>query len=96
MPGRIDLWKIDEVRTYLRKHFGGARVDDAPRGAWAAHLFTVTEPGPAPGKQKRYSLLLTRQFFDRLSDHSAFVEALNAADVARTLARAGERTVELY
>ena len=96
MPPAIDLWKIDEVRTYLANHFAGARIDDCPRGEWTACLFTLTEPSPDPRKHKRYYLLLTRQFFDRFRDYTAFKEALDSADVARTLTRAGERTVELY
>lgn len=94
--GRIDSWKIDEVRKYLGKSFLGGRLEDYPRGCNVAHLFQVAEPS-APGQpRKAHNLLITRQFFDRFTDHSALHEALATADVSRQLARGNGRTVELY
>jgi hypothetical protein len=95
MPGPVDQWKIEEVRRYLEKVFPASRLDSYPRGI-LAQLFTVTEGAVDPRKQQRHHLLVTRQFFDRYTDASALKEALAAADVARSLVRAGERTIELY
>lgn len=93
---RIDSWKIDEVRKYLSKSFVGCRVDDYPRGCNIAHLFLIAEPTVPGQRRKAHNLLVTRQFFDRFSDHSALQEALNMADVSRQLLRGDGRTVELY
>ncbi len=93
---QIDTWKIEEVRRYLGREFGGGRIDDYPRGAWTSHLFIVTDSGVGLRQQKRYYLLLTRGFFDRCNDHASLRDALESADVGRALSRAGDRTVELY
>jgi hypothetical protein len=92
----IETWKLEEVRHYLGRHFPAAHLDDYPRGAAIAHLFTVTESALDRRKQNRHYLLITRQFFDRFSDASALKEALESADVGKSLLRAGDRTVELY
>ncbi|HEV8309655.1 MAG TPA: hypothetical protein VGW35_18485 [Methylomirabilota bacterium] len=94
--GQVDAWKIDEVRQYLARVFPAARLDDYPRGLAIAHLFVVTATGIDRRKQERHYLLVTRQFFDRFSDGAGLKDALDSADVPRSLARAGERTVELY
>lgn len=91
----IDLWKIEEVRRYLAKRFPGGRFDDYPRGAGTAHLFVVTV-SPIGQRQARHNLVVTRQFFDRFTDHSSLKNALDSGDVGRSLERAGERSVELY
>lgn len=98
MIGRavIDAWKVEEVRGYLGKKFPAARLDDYPRGMAVAHLFVVTSSGLDRKKQERHYLLITRQFFDRYGDGGGIKEALDSADVPRSLAHAGERTVELY
>lgn len=93
--GQIDAWKIQEVLKYLEKHFPSARLDDYPRGA-IAHLFVVIEGGVDPRKRNRHHLMVTRQFFDRLADAATVKDALESADVARSLAKAGERSVDLY
>jgi hypothetical protein len=96
MPGaQIDAWKVQEVLKYLAKHFPSARLDDYPRGA-VAHLFVVTEAGIDVRKRSRHNLMITRQFFDRLADAATIKDVLESADVARSLAKAGERSVDLY
>lgn len=94
--GPIDAWKIEEVRQYLERSFPAGRLDDYPRGTSVAHLFIVTAAGLDRRKQERHYLLITRQFFDRYRDGGGLKEGLDAADVPRSLTRAGERTVELY
>jgi hypothetical protein len=94
-PGQIDAWKIQEVLKYLAKHFPSARLDDYPRGV-VAHLFVVTDGAVDPRKRSRHHLMITRQFFDRLTDAATVKDALEAADVARSLTKAGERSVDLY
>jgi hypothetical protein len=91
----IDHWKIEEVRRYLAKHFPGARLDDYPRGGGTAYLFVVTASVPGQ-RQTRHNLVVTRQFFDRFPEQSSFKNALESGDVARSMERGGERTVELY
>jgi len=93
--GQIDPWKVQEVLKYLAKHFPNARLDDYPRGM-VAHLFVVSESGLDPRKRNRHNLLITRQFFDRLADPATLKDVLESADVARSLAKAGERSVDLY
>jgi|SRR5215831_17052187 len=97
MPGagRVEPWKVEEVRRYLSRHFQGGRVDDYPRGV-IAHLFVVTESGLDIKKRHRHHLLITRQFFDRVTDPATLKDALDSADVSRALSRAGERSVDLY
>jgi len=94
--GRIDPWKVEEVRRYLGRSFPAARLDDYPRGMSVAHLFVVTASGFDRRKQERHYLLITRQFFDRQGDGTVLKEALDSADVPRSMVRSGERTVELY
>lgn len=94
--GRIDAWKVQEVLRYLEKAFPAARLEDYPRGDAAAHLFVVTEAATDPRRQQRHHLVIARQFFDRCSDPTTLKDALEAAHVARSLSRVGDRTVELY
>lgn len=96
MTTRIDGWKIEEVRRYLGKEFLGSRLDDYPRGGNAAHLFVVAEPSVPGQPRKAYNLIVTRQFFDRITDHVALRESLVTADVSQQLTRGQGRTVELY
>ena len=94
---RIETWRIDQVRKYLKREFPGSTLDDYPRGAHAAHLFLVRkEPGIGKGRPTTHQLLVTRGFFDRFTDQGALHEALVVGDVAEQLRRSGERTVELY
>jgi hypothetical protein len=94
--GPIETWKVDGVLKYLGKHFPGARFDDYPRGT-LAHLFVVIDGGGLdPTRRKRHNLFVTRQFFDRAPDATTLQDALEAADVAKALGRAGERSVDLY
>ncbi len=96
MPGdKIDAWKVKEVLKYLENSFPGCRIEDYPRGV-IAHLFVVSQGGVDPRKRSRHNLLITRQFFDRLADAATVQDALETADVARSLKKAGERSVDLY
>jgi hypothetical protein len=92
----IDAWKIEEVRRYLARRFAGARFDDYARGGGTAYLFVVTPAAAMGQRQMRHNLVVTRQFFDRFPDQGSFKNALESGDVARSLERAGERSVELY
>lgn len=66
------------------------------RGGNAAHLFVVAEPSVAGQPRKAYNLIVTRQFFDRITDHVALRESLVTADVSQQLTRGQGRTAELY
>jgi hypothetical protein len=97
MPGAsIEPWKVQEVLRYLAKAFPNVRLDDYPRGSSVAHLFVLREASSDPRKGKRHHLMITRQFFERYNDVMSLKDALESADVARTLARAGDRTVDLH
>jgi hypothetical protein len=93
---RIEPWKTDEVRKHLQRSFREGRVEDYPKGAQAAHLFVVLKQRPHERHRVAHQLLVTRQFFDRFADVMALREALVLTDVAESLLRAGDRTVELY
>ncbi len=56
-----------------------------------AHLFVVSATGLDRKKQERHYLLVTRQFFDRYNDGGGLKEALDSADVPRSMVRAGGR-----
>jgi hypothetical protein len=94
--GRIEPWMVQEVIRYLGKAFPGARVDDYPRGGAVAHLFTVVEAASDPRKRQRHNLIITRHFFERCHDPATLRDALEGAEVARALTRAGDRTVDLH
>jgi hypothetical protein len=93
---RLEPWKADEVRKHLQRSFREGRIEDYPKGAQAAHLFLVLQARPHERHRVAHQLLITRQFFDRFSDVMALREALVSTDVAESLQRAGDRTVELY
>jgi hypothetical protein len=95
MPPRLDSWKISAVVRYLGDAFPGSRVEEYPRGGAVAHLFVVVAPGLDPRKRQRHNLLVTRAFFDRFSDPTSLGEALDSAGIARSLAKAGDRTIDL-
>jgi hypothetical protein len=97
MPAGIESWKIEEVRRYLAKRFPAGRFDDYSRGP-VAHLFVVriAAVGRQTNQQNRHNLVVTRQFFDRVTDTMTLKDALDSADVAKAMLRAGEKTVELY
>jgi hypothetical protein len=95
MAARLDPWKISEVLKYLGKKFPECRLDEFPRGSGVAHLFVVTEPAADPRKRQRHNLLITRGFFDRFSDPTSLAQALEAAAVAGSLTKAGDRTIDL-
>jgi hypothetical protein len=92
----IEPWKVQEVIRYLVEAFPTSRVDDYPRGNAVAHLFTIRESAPDPRKAQRHHLMVTKQFFERYGDAIALKDALESGDVARSLKRAGDRTVDLY
>jgi hypothetical protein len=95
MPG-IEPWKVQEVIRYLVGEFAGSRVEDYPRGNAVAHLFVIRESAADPRKAQRHHLMVTRQFFERYGDAIALKDALQSGDIARSLKRAGDRTVDLY
>jgi hypothetical protein len=92
----IEPWKVQEVVRYLVGAFPASRVEDYPRGNAVAHLFVIRESAPDPRKAQRHNLMVTRQFFERYSDSIALKDALESGDIARSLKRAGDRTIDLY
>src|SRR5262249_53914868 len=96
VAGPIEQWEVEEGRRYLGEKIPAGRLGDYPRGGALAHLFAVVGAGGDPRPPQRPNLLVTRQFFDRYTDSGALKDALESAEVGRSLTRAGDRTVELY
>ena len=65
-------------------------------GGHVAHLFVVTEALVGERRPPPHQLLVTGHSFARFKDSIALQQALIGGDVAQQLARAGDRTVELY
>jgi hypothetical protein len=93
---RIERWQVDEVEKFLERVFAGSRIENYPRGGHVAHLFVVTEALLGEKRPPPHQLLVTGHFFARFKDSIALQQALIGGDVAQQLARAGDRTVELY
>jgi hypothetical protein len=93
---RIERWQIEEVKKFLTEAFGGSHVEDFPRGTQVAHLFVVARPLVGDRRPPPHQLLVTGHFFARYRDAKALQQAMISGNVAQQMARAGDRTVELY
>jgi hypothetical protein len=92
----IEPWQVQEVLRYLARAFPTSRLDDYPRGGAVSHLFTIRDAAPDPRKAQRHHLIVTRQFFERYTDAVSLKAALESAEVARALIRAGDKTIDLH
>jgi hypothetical protein len=98
MPGeRIEHWMMDEVKKYLEHAFLETSVDYFPRGNGSAVLFRA-EGRPSHTEQKKllHQLWVDKSFFLRCMDRTALVNALEGADVAVSMKKAGDKIVELH
>ena len=92
----IEKWKIDEVRRYLEDRFAEHEIDNFPRGNQTAHLFRVLKKNPKGEREVVHQLLITKKFFDRITEPLALRQALIAGEVVLRMIRLRDRTVELH
>ena len=88
--GPLEQWKVEEVRTYLQRHFPTCGIEHYAKGGGEADLFVVLER-----RGVVHQVLILRRFFDRFTDHPALRDVLTGMRVACRLEEAGEKTVEL-
>jgi hypothetical protein len=97
MPGeRIEPWMMEEVKKYLEQSFLETTVEYFPRGNGTAVLFRA-EGRPSHMEQRKllHQLWVDKSFFLRCLDRTALVSALDGADVAVSMKKAGDKIVEL-
>ena len=94
---RIEYWMMDEVKRYLEGSLLETSVDCFPRGSGSAVLFRVDgRPSHMSPRKLMYQLWIDRSFFVRCPDRSSLNSALETADVATSMKRAGDKIVELH
>jgi hypothetical protein len=98
MPGeRIEHWMMDEVKKYIEHAFLETAVDYFPRGNGSAVLFRAEgRPSHTEPRKLLYQLWVDKSFFLRCMDRTALVSALEGADVAVSMKKAGDKIVELH
>ena len=94
---RIEYWMMDEVKSYIEGTLLETSVDYFPRGSGTAVMFRVEgRPSHVSQRKLMYQLWVDRSFFIRCSDRSSLNSALETADVATSMKRAGDKIVELH
>jgi hypothetical protein len=98
MPGeRIEPWMMEEVKKFLEHAFLETTVDYFPRGNGSAVLFRAEgRPSHTEARKLLYQLWIDKSFFLRNLDRTALVAALEGADVAVSMKKAGDKIVELH
>jgi hypothetical protein len=98
MPGeRIEPWMMDEVKKFMEHAFLEATVDYFPRGNGSAVLFRAEgRPSHTEPRRLLHQLWIDKSFFLRCMDRTALVNALEGADVAVSMKKAGDKIVELH
>ena len=93
---RIERGMMDEVIKYIVSEFLETTVDCFPRGSGDAVLFRVEgRPSHTEPRKVLHQLWMDRSFFVRCGDRSTLRAALEGADVAKSMKRAGDKIVEL-
>ena len=94
---RIEYWMMDEVKRYLEGTLLETSVDYFPRGTGSAVLFLVEgRPSHLSPRKLMYQLWIDRSFFIRCPDRIALQSALETADAAASMKKAGDKIVELH
>jgi hypothetical protein len=98
MPGeRIEPWMMEEVKKFVEHLFLEATVDYFPRGNGSAVLFRAEgRPSHTEPRRLLHQLWIDKSFFLRCMDRTALVGALEGADVAISMKKAGDKIVELH
>jgi hypothetical protein len=98
MPGeRIETWMMEEVKKFMEHAFLETSVDCFPRGNGSAVLFRAEgRPSHTEPRKLLHQLWIDKSFFLRCADRTALVHALEGADVATSMKKAGDKIVELH
>jgi hypothetical protein len=98
MPGeRIEAWMVDEVKKFIEQSFLETTVDAFPRGSGTAVLFRAEgRPSHTEPRKLLHQLWVDKSFFLRCMDRTALMNALEGADVAVSMKKAGDKIVELH
>ena len=97
MPERIEPWMMDEVKKFIEHAFLETSVDSFPRGNGTAVLFRAEgRPSHTEPKKLLHQLWIDKSFFMRCADRTSLVQALEGADVAVSMKKAGDKIVELH
>lgn len=97
MPAeRIERWMMEEVSKYIISEFLETTVDYFPRGNGDAVIFRVEgRPSHTEPRRLLHQLWMDRSFFLRCADRTTLRSALEGAEVARSMKKAGDKIVEL-
>jgi hypothetical protein len=94
---RIEAWMVDEVKKFIEKSFLETTVDSFPRGNGTAVLFRAEgRPSHTESRKLLHQLWVDKSFFLRCVDRTALLNALEGADVAVSMKKAGDKIVELH
>jgi hypothetical protein len=98
MPGeRIETWMMEEVKKYVEHEFLEATVDYFPRGNGSAVLFRAEgRPSHTEPRKLLHQVWIDKSFFLRCADRTSLLQALEGADVAVSMKKAGDKIVELH
>jgi hypothetical protein len=95
---RIEVWMMEEVKKFMEHEFLETTVDYFPRGNGSAVLFRAEgKPSHTAIERKLlHQLWIDKSFFLRCLDRTALRQALEGADVAVSMKKAGDKIVELH
>ena len=98
MPAeRIEPWMMEEVKKFIEHAFLESTVDYFPRGTGSAVLFRAEgRPSHTQPRRLLHQLWVDKSFFLRCPDRTSLVNALEGADVAMSMKKAGDKIVELH
>jgi hypothetical protein len=98
MPGdRVEIWMMEEVKKFIEGEFLETTVDYYPRGNGSAVLFRAEgRPSHTEPRKLLHQLWIDKSFFLRCADRTALQNALEGADVATSMKKAGDKIVELH
>ena len=98
MPGeRVEPWMMEEVKKIIEGVFLETTVDYFPRGNGSAVLFRAEgRPSHTEPRRLLHQLWIDKSFFLRCADRTSLVNALEGADIAVSMKKAGDKIVELH
>ena len=98
MPGdRIETWMMEEVKKFMEHEFLETTVDYFPRGNGSAVMFRAEgRQSHTAARRLLHQLWIDKSFFLRCTDRTALQNALEGADVAMSMKKAGDKIVELH
>jgi hypothetical protein len=94
---RIETWMMEEVKQFMEGELLETTVDYFPRGSGSAVLFRAEgRPSHTSPRKLLHQLWIDKSFFLRCADRTAVRQALEGADVAASMKKAGDKIVELH